>query len=792
MSLFLLIIYFVVIGIIFVAGLILLGSFRTKGSIARALNMSLFLITLPREFSSGSGQVQQRTEKELISVMEQLYSSFANLHSKGWNKFIYGEPYISLEMAVHHIGEEILFYMAVPKTYEQIFEKQVHGFFPTAEVEKIKDYNIFNPNGVSVGAYIKLSGNPILPFKTYQNLPTDPLGEIATSLSKLEKEGEGAAIQILMRPSHKKELSSLAQKTAREMQAGSSFKEALSKAKKPKKPKPNEQQPLTPKVVTPFEEEVIKGIQSKATKPVFDTNIRVIVSAVSEARAKQLLDDVEGAFTQFSANEMNSLKTFKVSSGALDKLLFNFSFRLFDNSQSVLMSSEEITSLYHFPLASTLAPKIKFLKAKSSEPPTNLPRDGIILGNNMFRGVKNVVRMTKNDRRRHFYTLGQTGTGKSTLMENMIFQDIMNGDGAAFIDPHGTAIEKILGTIPPERMQDVVVFDPADVGRPIGINMLEYDIRYPEQKTFIVNELLSIFQKLFLAETMGPMFDQYFRNAVLLLLDDYQTEKPTIVNIPRILTDEQYRKDKLSRETNPIVKSFWELEAEKAGGEAALANMAPYITSKISGFIANEYLRPILSQKNSSFDFREIIDQKKILLVNLSKGKIGDINANLLGMLIVGKLLIAALSRVDLPEEQRNDFYLYIDEFQNFTTDSIATILAEARKYRLNLIIAHQFIKQLVEKIRDAVFGNVGSMAIFRVGADDAEFLKNQFEPVFTPQDLLNIDNFNCYVKLLINNQTARPFNIKIEPPHESDREFAQKIKELSRLKYGKQREDVY
>ncbi|MEK7138882.1 MAG: DUF87 domain-containing protein [Patescibacteria group bacterium] len=394
--------------------------------------------------------------------------------------------------------------------------------------------------------------------------------------------------------------------------------------------------------------------------------------------------------------------------------------------------------------------------------------------------------MTRNDRRRHLYVLGQTGTGKSTLMENMIYQDIMNGDGVAFIDPHGTAIEKILGTIPPERMDDVIVFDPADVGRPTGINMLEYDIRYPEQKTFIVNELLSVFQKLFLAETMGPMFDQYFRNAVLLLLDDSQNEKPTLVNIPRVLTDEKYRRDKLTRETNPIVKNFWEFEAEKAGGEAALANMAPYITSKINGFIANEYLRPILSQKDSSFNFREIIDQKKILLVNLSKGKIGDINANLLGMLIVGKLLIAALSRVDMPEDQRNDFYLYIDEFQNFTTDSIATILAEARKYRLNLIIANQFIKQLVDKIRDAVFGNVGSMAVFRVGADDAEFLKNQFEPVFTPQDLLNIDNFNCYVKLLINNQTVRPFNIKIDPPQESNPEFAQKIKEMSRLRYGK------
>jgi len=769
----------------FIAGLVLVGSFRTKGSIARALNMSLFLITLPRENPATAGQ---RPEKELISVMEQLYSSFINLHAKGWNKFIYGEPYVSLEMAVHHIGEEIHFYMAVPRSYEQVFEKQVHGFFPTAQVDKVKDYNIFNPNGVSAGAYLKLKDNPILPFKTYQNLQADPLGELATALSKLEKEGEGAAIQILIRPSHQEGVRKLAQKIAKEMQSGHKFSTAVSRAKNPPKPNPatagpNQAQP--PQVVTPFEGEIIKSIQNKAVKPLFDTNIRIVVSAPDEGLSNRLLNELSGAFVQFSANEMNSLQILKVTSGALAKLLFNFSFRLFKDSQSALLSSEEITSLFHFPLATMLAPRIKFLKSKPSEPPPNLPQEGIILGRNVFRGVESQIRMTRSDRRRHFYALGQTGTGKSTLMENMIYQDILNGDGAAFIDPHGTAIERVLGLIPPERIDDVIIFDPADISHPLGLNMLEFDPNYPEQKTFIVNELLGIFQKLFLAETMGPMFDQYFRNALLLLMDDYATEVPTLVNVPRVLTDDAYRRDKLTREMNPIVKNFWELEAEKAGGEAALANMAPYITSKINGFIANEFLRPILSQKKSAFNFRELMDSRKILLVNLSKGRIGDINANLLGMIIVGKILIAALSRVNMPEEQRADFYLYIDEFQNFTTDSIATILAEARKYKLNLTIANQFIKQLVDKIRDAVFGNVGSIAAFRVGADDAEFLKNQFDPVFSPQDLLNIDNFNCYVKLLINNQTTRPFNIKIDPPPTANPELGTQLKEMSRQKYG-------
>lgn len=784
MNLIVLILTFILVpAMLFIAGLVLFGSLRTKGSLARALNMSLFSVTLPRD--NGGHDGTGKSFKDLLAVMEQLYSSFTNIHSKGWNKFIYGEPYISLEMAVDHVGEEIRFYIAVPRNYEQVFEKQTHSFFPTAEVEKVRDYNIFNPEGVSMGSAMLLAKEQILPFKTYQYLQSDPLNAIATALSKLEREGEGAAVQILIRPSHQTNLHKTAIGIIKEMAKGYSYREARLRAGSGRAATTPDQ--MMNRAITPIDQAILQALQAKTTQPAFDANIRILVSAGNEMRAQQLLRELEGSFVQFTANELNGFKANKITGRALEKLIFNFAFRLFDERQTVFLCTEELTSIFHFPLATTSAPRIKFIKSRSVEPPVGLPQEGLILGRNHFRGVETVIRMTDNDRRRHFYILGQTGTGKSTFMENMAYQDIMNGAGVAFIDPHGTAVQKLLGQIPPERRDDVIVFDPSDIGRPLGINMLEFDPRFPEQKTFIVNELLSIFQKLFLAETMGPMFDQYFRNAVLLLLDDYEHERPTLLNIPRVLTDAAYRKDKLSRETNPIVKSFWEQEAEKAGGEAALSNMAPYITSKISGFIANEYLRPILSQVDSAFNFREVMDGRKILMVNLAKGKIGDINANLLGMLVVGKLLIAALSRVDVPEEMRPDFNLYIDEFQNFTTDSIATILSEARKYHLNLIIAHQFVKQLIDKIRDAVFGNVGSMAVFRVGADDAEFLKNQFEPVFTYHDLTNIDNFVAYVKLLINNQVTRPFNIKIDYPHDSDPGVAQDIKERSRLRYGKE-----
>ena len=794
-----LITYAVILAIIFIAGLTLIGSLRTKGSLHRALNMTLFLVRVPRESNSpvGGGGSAPKTEKELISIGEQLLSGFSNIHSKGWNKFLYGEPYLSLEMAVHHIGEETHFYIAVPKNNDDIIEKQIYGYYPTADISRVKDYNIFNPEGANAGAYLSYIADSVLPIKTYQKLETDPIGGVLTAMSKLQAEGEGAAMQLLIRPSHAGNLKSLAAKVAREMQLGYQFKEALQRARHPIKPKPGQTpEPAQQRTVTPADEEVIKAITAKTGKQTFDVDIRLIASALSQARAEQILQDFQGAFVQFSSPDLNGLKAVKLAGGALSKLIYNFSFRLFNNKQSLLMSTEEINSLYHFPVASTAAPRVKFLKAKPAEPPANLPQTGVVLGKNVFRGQEVQVRMSEEDRRRHLYIIGQTGTGKSTLMKALLRQDVENGKGICLIDPHGEFAEFVLSIIPKERAEDVIYFDPGDIARPMGLNMLEIDPSHPEQKTMVIDELFGIFDKLYnLKEVGGPMFEKYFKNSALLLLDDYTNEIPVLADIGRVLVNDQYRADKLSRETNPLVKEFWQLEAEKAGGEQSLANIAPYITSKLNAFIFNEFLRPIINQKKSSFNFREVMDSQKILIVNLSKGKIGDINANLLGMIIVGKLMMAALSRIDiLDEKARKDFYLYMDEFQNFTTDSIATILSEARKYRLDLIVAHQFIKQLKESIRDAVFGNVGSIAAFRISPDDAEFMKNKFEPVFSPQDLMNIDNLNAYVNLLINGQTARPFNIKLETERvfgAGSPEIARAVKEMSFIKYSRPREEV-
>ena len=358
------------------------------------------------------------------------------------------------------------------------------------------------------------------------------------------------------------------------------------------------------------------------------------------------------------------------------------------------------------------------------------------------------------------------------------------------IDPHGSDIQDILSIIPKERYEDVIYFDPGYAKRPMALNMLEYDPNYPEQKTFVVNELLSIFNKLFdMKVAGGPAFEQYFRNSVLLVMEDPESGN-TLIDVSRVLSNKAYREMKLSRCKNPLVKQFWE-NATKTTGEQGLANYVQYVTNKFDVFLSNDIMRPIVSQEKSSFNFREVMDNKKILLVNLSKGRLGDINANLIGLILVGKILMAALSRADAFGEDLPAFYLYIDEFQNITTDSISQILSEARKYKLSLTIAHQFIAQLEDDIKDAVFGNVGSIASFRVGADDGEYLEKQFDPVFTANDLLNLDNRNAYVKMLANGKPVRPFSMETMPPLKGDMGIVEKLKELSYLTYGKDKSIV-
>ncbi len=767
----------------------------------KALNMTLFEITLPEKTDDG----KERSLEEILSSMEQFYSGMMSVDDKSSTG---GTGYFSIELAVANNSDDFTFYVAVHDSKKSLFEKNMLAVFHNAKIiEKKDDYNIFNERGVTVGSNAMYSKNAIWPLKTYDQFDYDPLNSILNSFSKIKTIGEGASIQIVIKPQDSEHTKRF-KKTLDDIMKGEKVSEAISKndegfmkhvdgffngisnlmISKEEKDKNEEKKKENAQRVDQI---AVDTIKEKMASPILATNIRIIASAETEEMAKQILGDIESSFNQFEHTHGNKIKFDHTTKSGLKALLYDFSFRLFDDNKRILTNIKEITSLIHFPSnVIKSAPHLKTAKAGSAPAPLELPKEGVLLGVNRDRGTETKVFMSPEDRLRHFYVIGQTGTGKTTILKNMIAQDIANGEGVCMIDPHGSDIQDLLSLIPKHRYEDVIYFDPSYVDRPMALNMLEYDQRFPDQKTFVVNEMLSIFNKLFDMKTAGgPMFEQYFRNAVLLVMDDPESGN-TLLDVSRVLSNKVFRELKLSKCKNPIVIQFWREVAEKAGGEASLANIVPYITSKFDVFLSNDIMRPIIAQENSTINFREIMDSKKILLVNLSKGRLGDINANLIGLIIVGKILMAALSRVDAVTTGKilPPFYLYIDEFQNITTDSISTILSEARKYKLSLNIAHQFIAQLEEGIRDSVFGNVGSIAAFRVGAEDAEYLEKQFSPVFTAKDIMSIDNYNAYLKMLANGKPVKPFNIETMIPPKGNKDIIESIKELSYLKYGKER----
>ena len=765
----------------------------------KALHMTLFEVTLPEKVP----EEKEGALKEVISSMEQFYSGMMSVDDED------GTGYFAIELAVANHSDDFTFYVAVHDAKKSLFEKQMLAIFHNAKIiEKKDDYNIFNEEGATVASYARYAKDSIWPLKLYDEFDYDPLNSILNSFSKIRTHGEGAAIQMIFEPQGSKH-SKRYKKTLDDINKGEKIGAAISKNSEglfkyadkffksvasinESKEAKEKREAKKKEAAQNVDEIAVEAIKQKLSSPTIAVSLRVIASAENKAAADQILGDIESSFNQFENTNGNKLNFNHVSKGDLKGLLYDFSFRLFDDQRSFKANIKECTGLMHFPATVIKsAPHLKTAKAGSAPAPLELAREGVLLGVNRDRGTETKVFMAPDDRLRHFYVIGQTGTGKTTLLKNMIAQDIANGEGVCMIDPHGSDVQDILALIPKHRYEDVIYFDPSYTARPMALNMLEYDRRYPEQKTFVVNEMLSIFNKLFDMKTAGgPMFEQYFRNAVLLVMEDPESGN-TLLDVSRVLSNKPYRELKISKCKNPIVIQFWKEVAEKAGGEASLANIVPYITSKFDVFLSNDIMRPIISQESSSINFREIMDSKKILLVNLSKGRLGDINANLIGLILVGKILMAALSRVDSIGKNLPAFYLYIDEFQNITTDSISTILSEARKYKLSLNVAHQFIAQLEEGIRDSVFGNVGSIAAFRVGAEDAEYLEKQFSPVFTAKDLMSVDNRNAYLKMLANGRPVKPFNIETIAPPQGNKAVVDAIKELSYLKFGRERGQV-
>ncbi|MCB9810855.1 MAG: type IV secretion system DNA-binding domain-containing protein [Candidatus Nomurabacteria bacterium] len=754
------------------------------------LHMTLYELTLP-ETKAADGREYQLSE--LIGMMEQLFAGLRNIGSEQ------SHNHFAIEIAVADFSDDIVFYVAVPNQFVTLFEKQVLSLFPHAELTvQAHDYNIFVDQGVTLISELKLKKHPIYPIRTHDGFTSDPLAVILNAFSKIEREGGGAAVQFLMRYPQKKYNKSYSE-VIKNMQKGMKAGEAISRSTIggeimgslsdlifSKKPKEGEGSSST------IESDKIEVFSRKVKSEIVETNIRIAVSARDSARAEQILGEIESTFNQFDLVDGNSFAP-KRAKGSLKSLQKAFAFREFWTKAIIPFNLTELSTLIHFPGNGVLSsPQFKQSHANTAAAPNDMPTEGTLLGINNHRNSEREIYITNEDRLRHFYIIGQTGTGKTTLMKNMITQDILRGDGVCMIDPHGTDIEDVLSAVPKEREQDVIYFDPSRLDRILALNMLEYDITKPEQKTFVVNELFSIFQKLYGAnpESMGPMFEQYFRNATLLVMEDPDSGN-TLMDISRVMADAKYRRMKLEKATNPVVVQFWREIASKAGGEASLENIVPYIVSKFDVFTANDYMRPIIGQQKSAFNFRQVMDERKILLVNLSKGRLGEINANLIGMIIVGKILMAALSRVDDPTRGFAPFYLHMDEFQNVSTNSISAILSEARKYKLGLTIAHQFIAQLDPNIKDAVFGNVGSMAAFRVGPEDAQFLEHQFSPPFNASNLMNIPNRNALVRILANGTPTKPFNIKTMPPPPTDLTRINEMIELSYHTHGRPRAEV-
>ncbi|MBI5465956.1 MAG: type IV secretory system conjugative DNA transfer family protein [Candidatus Kerfeldbacteria bacterium] len=787
---------------------------RRLTALQASLGMTILLVMVPRGAVSPTSdkQPEQRKPekiKEDIGVAEVLWSVVGGLRAPrrlykilAW--FRGRQDHLSLELVAQN--GVISFYLAVPQKLKDFVEQQVHAHYPNAVLEEVTDYNIFSPHGVTLGASLRFTRSWGFPIKTYKQFETDPLNAITNALAKVPI-GDAAAVQLVVR-SAPKSWRRAGVRVASAMQQGKSLQDAsgvglalrtvqslgnfLPSTSSPKSK--HESAKHEPHKLSPLEEEMVKGIEQKASKAGLEVTVRLVASAESHAKAELYLNNLVNSFSQFNVYQYgNSFKYRRPYN--LGYFLRNFVHRTFVERKRLILNSEELASLYHFPLPTTETPNVRWLTARQAPPPLNILAEGIVIGESDYRGDKKVVRFGREDRARHCYVVGKSGTGKSVLMENMVVQDIINGDGICIIDPHGDVAEAVLARVPASRAEDIIYFNPADTDRPQGLNLLEYDPRYPEQKTFVINEMIKIMDKLYdLKQTGGPMFEQYMRNAMLLIMDDPESGA-TLMEISKVLSDPDYRRYKLSKTQNPVVHDFWVKEAQKAGGEASLANMVPYITSKLNQFVANDIMRPIIGQQKSAFNFRQVMDEKKILIVNLSKGRLGDLNAYLIGLVMVGKILMAALSRTDVQPQARHDFYLYIDEFQNFITDSIATILSEARKYRLNLTVAHQYISQLVNgqdtKIRDAVFGNVGTTVAFRVGVEDAEFLAKEFAPVFNAYDLINIELRQAYVKLLINNTPSRPFNIHTLAPTPGNLDLARRYRELSSLKYGRPRAGV-
>jgi hypothetical protein len=741
-----------------IVGYIVFVFWKYRDREKRSLEYVLLQIATPRD------------NETKIDAAEQMFASLHSIHHGGFWSFLKPQAHISFEIVAKR--EDIRFYVAVPKHYVDLVEKQINGSYPGADVKQVDEYNIFSENGKVAFAALAPKNSDYLPIRVYRDLPVDPLSSITSNLAKMG-DGEGAAIQILIQPTSGK-WSGL----------GRSF---ISKTKK------NEANPE--KASFKVDPKTLESIEQKISKPGFNTVIRLVVSAQSKEAADAHLENLMTSFSQFSSDHNHFSK---VKHPLKKYFMIDFVYRYFPMmnlpgfKQYGVLNSDELATIYHLPNKSIETAHIFWLNAKRAPAPIQIPSSGTFLGISRYRGVDRPIFISDDDRRRHMYIIGKTGTGKSQLLEELVIQDIKANKGIAVIDPHGDLIEGILSRIPAERAEDVIYFDPSDAERPMGLNMIES--RSEQEMHFVATSIVGLMYKLFDPQKtgiIGPRFEHAVRNAMLTVLQ--AMPNGTFIEVVQVLQRPDFLQELLPRVTDPIVRRYWTDQIAQTA-DFHKSEVLDYIVSKFGRFITNKLMRNIIGQSKSTLDFRKVMDEGKILLINLAKGKLGEENSNFLGLILVPKILIAAMSRQDVPEAQRRDFYLYVDEFQNFATPDFAQILSEARKYHLNLTVANQFIGQMEEEVKNAVFGNVGSVISFRVGVTDANYLQHEFQPVFNETDLINIDKFNAYIKTIVHNEPVKPFSVdltkdmKLVQASQSP-DIAKAIIQLSRLKYGQPRE---
>lgn len=771
---------------------------RRAKNIERGLKMVPLLIHLPPHSDDtelGSRDVRDVTE-ENISKAQIMYNIIASTVQKGFKARKYGQRHFAFEI----IGSQgfVYFYAAVPVALVEVVKQAVISAYPTARLEEVADHNIFSPVGGLGGTFggeFALKEPFAYPIATYQDLKRDAMQALLNALGGLEKQ-DGAALQIIIRPaesSWRKQVTSLADKKKKgedkskgplEMLASGTKQVVVALAKPPESKEEK-------KELSSLDQSVVEAMYDKTRSPGYEVLVRAVVSSNLPQRSKAILNNLTASFSLFDAQGKNGFK-FNTSTNP-EQLVQDYVLRRFPQHENkTVLNAVELATLFHFPdQRNTPTSQLERQDSKQVDGPRNVPDEGLLLGYNIFRGVKKPIRLSLQDRQRHMYVVGQTGTGKSTFLENLALQDMLQGNGFAFVDPHGDTAENLLAMVPKERTEDVIYFCPAETEYPMGLNLFEF--KDPDQKDFLVQEALNMLYKLYDPQRqgiMGPRYEHLFRSAALTIMAD--PNGGTFIDIPKLFRDPQYVKQKLQHVKDQNVREFWEKEMPASQRSNEFGEVTSWFVSKFGAFLSNEMMRNIIGQTQSSFNLRDIMDDGKILLVNLSKGRTGELNSKLLGMVFVMKFQAAAMSRANIPEKERRDFSLYVDEFQNFSTDSFATIMSEARKYHLNLIVANQFTTQLTEEIRDAVFGNMGTVVSFRVGQNDVDGLARYFQPQFEADDLLRVPNYNTIMRTLINGVPTQSFSMATLPPLGSPNpKLAAALKQLSAAKYGKPRQRV-